>query len=426
MAVRSRVQRPPSPLTQLLLLATALWAAMYGRSALGPLQETMRSSLHLGDNRMALLQGAAMALPMTLCSVPLGILADRFSRARLLGIVVALMPVAFALTGWSSQFVTLFLARCLAGLCSAGVLILGFSLIGDLYAPRARGRASMVMASAEIMGAPAAFALGGWLLVRIGPDRGVADWRLTLWVMGALLVPVLLAMLLLREPQRQERRAATPRLAVLWPHLWRYRGVALPILLARGMVWLADGSVFVWAAPSFSRRFQLPPDRVGAIMGVVLLVSGFLGPALGGPLADYCQSHGGPRLTVRVMAAVALLSMPVALFNFLPTAIAAAAVMMIFLTLGFMIATAGVTLSIIVIPGELRGAYLGMTFVVGSLFFVGLAPLMVSGLSGLLGGQRMIGHALAFVCAAASLLGAAVFALSARFFPTSAEDVRPC
>lgn len=426
MAARPAMRRPPYRLRQLLLLALALWAAMYGRSALGPLQETMRSSLHFSDDRMALLQGAAMALPMVLCSVPLGILADRFSRARLLGIVVALMPVSFALTGWSSQFTALFIARCLAGLCSAGVLILGFSLIGDLYAPHARGRASMVMASAEIMGAPAAFALGGWLLVRIGPDRGMADWRLTLWVMGGLLLPVLLAMLLLREPQRLERRAATPGLAVLWPHLWRYRGVALPILLARGMVWLADGSVFVWAAPSFARRFHLSPDRVGAIMGVALLVSGFLGPALGGPLADYCQTHGGPRLTVRVMAGVALLSMPVALFNFLPTPMTVAAVMVLFLTLGFVIATAGVTISIIVIPGELRGAYLGMTFVVGSLFFVGLAPLMVSSLSGVLGGQQMIGHALAFVCASASLLGATVFALSARFFPTSIDGSSPC
>lgn len=407
-------------LLQLVLLALALWGAMYCRSALGPLQETMRLSLGFNDNQMALLQGAAMALPMALCSVPLGVLADRFARVRLVRIVVALMPVSCALSALSSRFPTLFLARCLAGLCSAAVLILGFSIIGDLYAPEERGRASMVMASAEILGAPVSFALGGWLVVHAGWALGITSWRAALWTMGALLLPFVLLMLLLREPVRRERLRAAPSLLLLWSQLWRYRAVALPILLARGMVWLADGAVFVWAAPNFARRFRLGADRIGAIMGVVLLVSGLVGPALGGPLADYCQRHGGPRRTVRAMAGVALASMPLALFNLMPTPGTAAAVMVVFLTLGFMTATAGVTVSIIVIPGELRGAYLGMTFVVGSVFFVGLAPLAVSALSDVLGGGNMIGEALALMCAAASLLGAAVFALSSRFFPTTA------
>lgn len=414
------MSRAEHRLLQLTLLALALWGAMYCRSALGPLQETMRLSLGFSDNQMALLQGAAMALPMALCSVPLGVLADRFSRARLVRIVVALMPVSCALSALTARFPTLFLARCLAGLCSAAVLILGFSIVGDLYAPEERGRASMVMASAEILGAPVSFALGGWLVVHAGSILGVTSWRAALWTMGALLLPLVLLMLLLREPARQERVRAAPSLLLLWPQLWRYRAVALPILLARGMVWLADGAVFVWAAPSFARRFHLGAERIGAIMGVVLLVSGLVGPALGGPLADYCQRHGGPRRTVRAMAGVALVSIPLALFDFLPTPGAAAVVMAVFLTLGFMTATAGVTVSIIVIPGELRGAYLGMTFVVGSVFFVGLAPLAVSALSGALGGGSMIGEALALMCATASLLGATVFALSSRFFPTTA------
>jgi hypothetical protein len=77
-------------------------------------------------------------------------------------------------------------------------------------------------------------------------------------------------------------------------------------------------------------------------------------------------------------------------------------------------------LSIVVIPGELRGAYFGMAYVVGSLFFVGLAPLAVSTLSGALGGESMIGQALSLVCASASFLGMVVFAICSRFFPTTA------
>jgi predicted MFS family arabinose efflux permease len=408
---------------QLFLLAMVAWATMYCRSALGPLQEAVRSSLHLSDNQMGLIQGAAMAVPMAICSVPLGLLADRFSRARMLFWFVALMPVSCILSALVSQFPALLLTRCLAGVASAAFLVFGYSIIGDLYSAFERGRASMIVASAEIIGAPVAFTLGGTLLVRLPRIANrlgtphLDGWREALLVMGALLIPIALFVLLLREPARGERELEEQPLRVVWPELWRYRAVALPILAARGMVWLADGAVFVWAAPGFSRRFHWAPDHIGAMMGLVLLVSGVLGPALGGPLADFCQRHGGPRCTVTVLAVIALTSVPVALFNVMPTANSVAVTMVLFLTLGFIISTAGVALSIIVIPGELRGVYLGATFTVGSIFFVGLAPVAVSGLSTLMGGGAMISRALAVVCAAGSLLGFIVFALSARFFP---------
>ena len=415
---------------QLTLLALALLAAMFCRSAIGPLQEAVRAALRFSDNQMAVLQGMAMALPMALGSIPLGLLADRISRARMLVCFVALTPVSLGLSAVSSNFVLLFAARCIAGLSSAAVLIVSFSIVGDLYGPAQRGRASMILASGEIIGAPLSFALGGTLLVMVGitpgmriAGPGLDDWRWSLVWMGGLLIPIALLMTLLIDPPRSEIVVKRPSLRVVWPELWSYRAVALPMLLARGMVWLADGSVFVWAAPSFSRRFHLPPDQIGALMGTVLLVSGLVGPALGGPLADFCQRRGDPRRTMVVLAGIALLSMPMALFNLMPNPMSAGIMMTMFLTLGFSIATAGVTLSIIVIPGELRGLYLGIAFTVGSVFFVGLAPLAVSGLSGMLGGEAMIGKALTIVCASASSLGATVFALSARFFPTSEQPL---
>jgi len=404
---------------------------MYSRSALGPLQETIRESLVLSDNQMALLQGAAMALPMALGSIPLGLLADRVSRARMLLFFVGLSFASCVFSALASQFALLFIARCLAGLSSAAILIACFSVVGDLYAPAERGRASMVVASGEIFGAPASFAIGGALVVMVGSTPGMtaigwdlADWRWSLLWMAGLLVPIVLMMMLLREPARMDVVRQRPPLRVVWPELWSYRAVAMPVLVARAMIWLADGAVFVWAAPTFARKFHLPPDRVGAIIGVVLLVSGLLGPVLGGPLADFCQRRGGPRQTMAALAVVALLSVPAASFALMPTATGAACVLALFLIFGFTISTAGVTLSIIVIPGELRGFYLGITFTVGSLFFVGLAPLAVSLLSGFLGGEAMIGRALAIVCASAGLLGAVVFSLSARLLPVAAAQDR--
>jgi MFS family permease len=282
------------------------------------------------------------------------------------------------------------------------------------------------MAMGELGGAPAAFALGGALLVGVAVTPAMKvlplefdDWGWALLWMGSVLMPVLLVMLALREPVRSERVVAKPSLRVAWPELWRYRSVALPLQLARATLFIADGAIFVWAAPFFARHFHMPADKTGATVGAILLAAGLLGPALGGPLVDYCQRHGGPRRTIAIAAGVALLSVPLALFGFTSNLTLASVLMGLFLVLGFAISAMSLALTLIVIPGELRGLNLGISIVVGALFFIGLAPLAISGLSNLLGGEDMIGEALTIVCAVASLMNAVVLAFSGRHFPTS-------
>jgi hypothetical protein len=74
-------------------------------------------------------------------------------------------------------------------------------------------------------------------------------------------------------------------------------------------------------------------------------------------------------------------------------------------------------LTLIVIPGELRALNVGISLIVGSVFFIALAPLAVSGLSGILGGEGALPQALAIVCGVASLVNAIYFASVARHFP---------
>src|SRR5262245_38698972 len=80
----------PPRILQLSLLTLAALAGSYARITLGPLQETMRLALGLSDNHMAVLQGPALALPMVIAAIPLGLLIDRYSRVRLLFVLTAL------------------------------------------------------------------------------------------------------------------------------------------------------------------------------------------------------------------------------------------------------------------------------------------------------------------------------------------------
>jgi MFS family permease len=399
---------------QLLLLALSAWGVTYARFALGPLQEAIRINLSLSDNQMAWLQGPALAVPMACGAIPLGLLVDRYSRVRLFLLFMSMSIAATFLTALAPNVPLLIAARCLAGLALAAILIAAYSMVADLFEPANRGRATMVVGIGEIGGAPAAFALGGMLLTTRGGMP--SDWRWALLWMSVALLPPLILMLALREPLRTGVAGKNPSLRAVWPELWHYRALVVPLLLARVMVWIADGAVLIWAAPTFARRFTLPPDRIGAIIGSALLVSGILGPLLGGPLADMCHRAGGPRRTVGALGVLALLSTPVALFAVMPSVTLATIALASFLTLGYTIGTAAITLATIVIPGELRGLYLAVTITVGALFFIGVAPLMVSVLSGALGGPAFIGQALTIVCGTTSLLGAVVLICSTRYF----------
>src|SRR5688572_12279076 len=148
-------------LCQLLLLTVAAFAATYARVVLGPLQESLKASLSLSDNQIALLQGMGLALPLALGSIPLGVLADRASRVRILVFSLGLAVLSCVLSALASDFMSLLAARAVAGLSVAGILVAAYSMAGDLFAPTERGRATMTMAIGELGGAPTAFAVGG-------------------------------------------------------------------------------------------------------------------------------------------------------------------------------------------------------------------------------------------------------------------------
>lgn len=397
---------------QLVLLALAVWAELFVRDALGSLQETMRIALGVGDNEMALLQGPAIAVPTAIAALPLGLLIDRYSRVRLLQLSLVLMFVGSAVAAFAPTFAALFAARCFLGIVSTAPLIIGISLVADLYEPASRGRAIGLLLIAATTGAASAFGMGGVLLTQFDGENG---WRWTLLAMAGALVPVLAATLMLREPPRTGVVEKNPPLGITLAQLWGYRAVVVPLLAARLLVAVADSAAIKWVAPVFQRGFDVNPDRIGMIVAGTMMVGGLSSALLGGLLADWCQRSGGPPRTVGMLSVLVLLSLPAGLFAVAPEVITASILFAAFLIMGLIVGTAWVTLSTIVVPNELRGLYLALAFGGGNLIAGGLAPLMVSSLSGVLGGPLMIGKALAMVCSVASVLAAIVLLFGWQF-----------
>src|SRR5690606_10917268 len=103
-AGRQRFERLKTAAVQVAALSLITACVSLSRSAIGPLQESHRIALQLTDNQIAILQGPALSFPLVAFAIPLGLLADRMSRAKLIAILAACNIVGNLLTVLAGSF----------------------------------------------------------------------------------------------------------------------------------------------------------------------------------------------------------------------------------------------------------------------------------------------------------------------------------
>ena len=401
---------------QLSILAVSAFMGAYTRTMISPLQESIRTGLGLSDNQMAIVQGPALALPLIVFSFPLGVLIDRTTRVRLIQALLVLDALGSFLTGWVSGFPLLCAARCLTGTAAFALNPVILSLVADRYAPAKRGRASTVILLGQLGGMAIAFALGGALLGI--STAGGHTWRWAcLWMACPVAGAVLLAGVA-EEPRRAfggiEKAPVFSSLHGLWECRWAIVAPLAGIVFAE----MSIGAVLVWAAPTFARRFSLAPAQIGSIMATALMVSGVLGPVVGGPLADVAQARGGPRLTMLALTGMLLLGLPTGLFGLVGSATMASGMLVAFITILGAACVIGTTLFTIVTPDRVRG--LALTILTAAVVMVGngAAPFLVSEISRRMGGEAKIGNALSLVVEATIAMAALAFIAGRRLLST--------
>jgi MFS family permease len=411
----SSAQPPARRLLALLTLAAAVWSAVYARTTLGPLQEAIRVALTLSDNQMALLQGPALSLPLVVAAIPLGLFINRFSRTRLILLFALSNLIATAGAALAPSFVVLLASRCIIGVTGTATFVTANSVLADLFASAERGRATLLLAVGGVCGMSAAFALGGAVLAVSG--SGPNAWRWAMLGLSVPLVPILLLLLPMRDPPRTDVRVERPTAREACVGLWRFRAVLGPLTAASVTVaGIADGAATVWVWPTLARRFALSPGRVGVIIALSLLVSGVLGPILGGTMSDLCQRRGGGRATMTAMVGLAIVSVPAALFAIAPGVVSVGTLFVIFMMVGAAFNVMAPVLAVGILPNELRGICLSLISAACLLAAFGVGPIVVSWISSVMGGPGSIGPALAVVCCTSCLVGVVALERGRRFF----------
>lgn len=166
------------------------------RAVFSVLAQTIKGDLGLTDLQLGLLQGLAFALLYAAAGLPIGLLAERFSRVRIVALATALWSAATVASGLATGFAQLMLARLAVGMGEAGFTAPTSALVSDLV-PRQRRASTMALI---MLGTPAGLFLGA---IAAGAVAARYGWRASFWALGLPgLAMAGLVLLLLRDPDR--------------------------------------------------------------------------------------------------------------------------------------------------------------------------------------------------------------------------------
>lgn len=412
----------------ILLLAVAVTAGATMRTVFSPLQEAAKLSMGLTDIQLGLIQGAAVAVPMALIALPLGWLADRSNRIRILLVLSTVWTLGMALTAFAQDFNVLFVARMLAGVAGNFVVPVAISVAADMCMPDRRGRSLLLLSLGNVVGGALAFAIGGGLLGAVIEQTAPALMNLDPWHAVSLWFAIgsailTLPLFFLREPERHEVEHANAPIKVIAAALWRRRGFLIPLFIGQVGVVMADMAAAVWAAPVLERSYGLTPVQFGVWMGGGLLLAGIVGSIIGGFGADWGQKRHrrGGILTAALIAAV--IAVPASLYPVMPSTLVFGVAFTVLMTAGTVAGLVTATAIAVLVPNEERGLCLGAFMILGALIGIGIAPLIVTTASQAMGGEGQLALALAVTSVVIGLLSLGGFWLAMRNAPPSAAEV---
>jgi MFS family permease len=194
----------------------------FDRQILGAVAEPIRKEWGLSDVSLGAL-GTAFTLLYAAAGVPLGRLADRARRTRILSMSVFLWSIFTAASGIARNFWQLFAFRLGVGVGEATCAPAATSLIGDLFPAEKRAKALSVF----MLGLPVGVALSYGISGTIARSYG---WRAAFFLAGIPGLICAAAALLIREPKRgasevhdigARKREGSPYLLVLSiPTMW--------------------------------------------------------------------------------------------------------------------------------------------------------------------------------------------------------------
>ena len=263
----------------------------------------LRTTLHLSQGEIGQATSAFLLI-YTLTALPMGFLADRGMRPKIIACGVILWSLATWYTAIAHTFAQLFISRALLGIGEATYVPAGLALLGAYFAAGDRARILSRWGAGTLVGTALGFVLGGVIAHHLG-------WRWAFVICGP--PGLVLGALMWRMPDRagydqHDAPANTSRQSFALADLRaRTQTILRSVVVRRAIVIQALGFFFTTPAIIFvpiylHEHFRINEQSTALLAGAVLIPGGVLGTLLGGSLADRLSRNyaGGRMMTVAI------------------------------------------------------------------------------------------------------------------------------
>jgi len=409
----------------LFLCCFTYFLAYLDRHVFATLLTPIKEEFGLSDATLGLLSGMAFALTYSLLGLPMGGLADRSSRKKILVACVLIWSVMTLVCGVAKSAVMLTIGRLGVGAGESGVTPSAISIISDLYPKSSRARAIACYPICGALGAAAALPIGAHLASAFG-------WRsvfLVLCIPGIVLATVI--GLTFREqgrPTSPEGPAQSGEVHLSFRQtLWHIiRQPHLMYLFAAAGLMSMMTSMAGWLPAFYQRSHDLTLIEIGNTMGIVLAITGPLGMFCGGWLADRLGQGGTSRI-MYLLAGISLLEIVTAALMLLTPSFQVSILWMFIWGLTTVAwAAPCFTLSQNLAPIHGKATSMAVLNVFNNIIGYGLGPVITGGIStgiGAIAGAESLRWSLITLGCGMGLLPALMFLLAARAYTARAETI---
>ncbi len=269
--------------TVALVLLTGLNLVNYiDRYVLPGVQEMVKSEFHVSDERLGSL-ATYFFLTYIIAAPATGWLGDHFPRKPLIVIGALFWSGVNLFTAMVHNFDALLVRHAALGIGEASFGIFGPAVLADFYPPEQRNRALTIFNVAIPVGAAIGYAAGAAL----GEAHG---WRSAFYVSAVpgLLLAVAI-FFFMKEPERGGTDSAAEKAA--GSKADRYLGLLknpayMWAVLGYAMATFTIGGISTWIPTFLQRTAHQTAAHAGFTIGAMTAVTGLLGTAAGGWLAQ--------------------------------------------------------------------------------------------------------------------------------------------
>lgn len=260
----------------------------------------IKKEMEFSDTQLAMLGTTSFVIFYTVLGIPLGRMADRGSRTKIIAIGVVIWSLFSGLTAFANDFWTIFFCRVMVGVGESTLGPAAISLLSDYFPAAKRATVTSIYSMGIAIGAGLAALLGGSL--------SQYGWRTAFMLVGfpGMIFGGLVYML--KEPARTIAPAAESNYSATdWKRLLTNSTFIL-LCLGYSLFGLATNAISIWGAVFISRVHTIDIPTYGFWAGILTLAAGIPATLFFGAIADWFKSKGWGRMMFGAL--LCLISVP--------------------------------------------------------------------------------------------------------------------